>query len=178
MALNSSKRERISSRRERVAKRRIQFSESQRELAAYFNVSVATINNDLKVLDAEWRRKAAQDTETLRAQQLAEIDQVKRIAWIQGYQFPAMKIILQAVKLEAQITGTLAPPSLVFNMTILVQLAKAIQDSGMSTGDALEAMFQAFAQKKQQEGTGDEAQAHAGSQTGQELSHYRLDEGR
>src|SRR5688572_15016027 len=104
MPLNSSRTDRVADRRFRVARRRIQHAETQRQLAAYFHVSVATINNDLKVLDKQWREHAAQDTESHRARQLAEIEEVKRWAWMTAPDNP--RPLIQAIKLEAQITGT------------------------------------------------------------------------
>lgn len=148
MPYKRTRNDNVQARRERVAKRRIEHAETQRQLAAYFGVSVATINNDLKVLDQQWREHAAQDTATHRARQLAELEHVKRWCWMTAPDNP--RPLIQAIKLDAQITGTLAPPVFNFNMTFLVQLSKAIQDSGMSDSEAVEAFKELFAKKRQE----------------------------
>jgi len=67
--------------------------------------SLGTINADIKKLEKEWRRSAAAKVEEHKAQQLAEIQEVKRQAWSDK----DLNTILRAIGLEVDITGTKAP---------------------------------------------------------------------
>ena len=67
--------------------------------------SLGTVNGDIKRLRLEWRKSAAANTEVHKARQLAEIREVKRQAWTDND--PAL--VLRAIDLEANITGTKAP---------------------------------------------------------------------
>ena len=144
----SSKRDAIEHRRTQVARRRIR-GESQRAIAQALQVSLGTINRDLKALDARWRKNADLDIGTHRARQLAEIDEIKRWAYLQVADPRAMRALLMAIKLEAQIIGTLQPPSFVLNLAFFTQLVKAAEASGLTPGEAFEAMFQTLAKQKQ-----------------------------
>lgn len=66
--------------------------------------SLATIHGDIKKLEKQWRKAAADSTVEHKARQLAEIGEVKRQAWID--KDPAL--VLRAIDLEANITGTKA----------------------------------------------------------------------
>ena len=66
--------------------------------------SLATINGDIKKLEKQWRKAAADSTIEHKARQLAEIGEVKRQAWLD--KDPAL--VLRAIDLEANITGTKA----------------------------------------------------------------------
>src|SRR5689334_2485011 len=104
MPLNTSKRMLVEARRSRVAKLRIGQGKTQREIAAHLNVSLGTVNRDMKALEAQWLNNAQLDMETFRARQLAEIEQIKRWAWLEVMEPGMMRALLQAIKLEAQIT--------------------------------------------------------------------------
>ena len=67
--------------------------------------SLGTINADVKKLEKGWRESAAAKVEEHKAQQLAEIQEVKRQAWNDK----DLPIVLRALSLEADITGTKAP---------------------------------------------------------------------
>ena len=64
--------------------------------------SLGTINADIKKLERQWRKAAADTTEEHKARQLAEIGEVKRQAWAD--KDPAL--VLRAVDLESNILGT------------------------------------------------------------------------
>lgn len=67
--------------------------------------SLGTINGDIKRLEREWRKAAAVATEQHKAQQLAEIQEIKRQAW----RDKDIIAVLRSLDLEATITGTKAP---------------------------------------------------------------------
>lgn len=67
--------------------------------------SLGTINGDIKKLEKEWRKAAAVATEQHKAQQLAEIQEIKRQAWHDK----DIIAVLRSLDLEATITGTKAP---------------------------------------------------------------------
>ena len=159
MALNTSKRDAITRRRKRVTELRLHRNWTQREIADACGVSAATINNDLRVLNKQWLAEAKQDTETLRARQLAELRLVKDWAWLTGREMVNMRTILHALKLEAQLTGTIVPPSFSFNfnLNIMQQIAKAAEDSGMSASETYEALMNTFAEQKRRKELGDAA---------------------
>jgi hypothetical protein len=66
--------------------------------------SLGTINGDIKKLERQWRKAAADTTEEHKARQLAEIGEVKRAAWV-GKDHA---VVLRALDLESNITGTKA----------------------------------------------------------------------
>ena len=55
--------------------------ESQWAIAGQCGVNQATISRDLKAIRAEWTNSALFDFEQVKAQQLAEVDEVEREAW-------------------------------------------------------------------------------------------------
>lgn len=66
--------------------------------------SLGTINSDIKKLEREWRRAAAAKTDEHKAMQIAEIQEVKRLAWTEK----DIAGVLRAIDLEANILGTKA----------------------------------------------------------------------
>lgn len=53
----------------------------QQKIADHCNVSVATINLDLKTLQSEWRERAANDIDQRMSEELAKLDKVEATAW-------------------------------------------------------------------------------------------------
>lgn len=155
MSLNTSKRDAIEYRRSQVAKKRL-LGWTQRQLADHFDVSAATINSDLKALDKRWREAADIDVAEHRGRQLGAIHELKKILWLQIYGEKAQLVYLQALKLEAQITGTIAAPSFTFNVNVLMPIVRAIEASGLppeQAGEAFEAWFRQYAAQQQQQET-------------------------
>ena len=66
--------------------------------------SLGTINGDIKRLERQWRKAAADSIEEHKARQLAEIGEVKRQAWNDK----DAALVLRAIDLEANIVGTKA----------------------------------------------------------------------
>ena len=117
MSLNTSKADSIRLRREQVARLRLR-GLSQREVAIALSkldppivnvhglpYDVASINRDLKILEAEWRANAARDIGVHIANQLAEIAEARRKCW----QKDDLPTLARFIKLEADIRGTNAP---------------------------------------------------------------------
>jgi hypothetical protein len=75
--------------------------------------SLGTINGDIKKLEREWRRLAAAKTDEHKAIQIAELQEVKRLAWTEK----DMGAVLRAIDLEANILGTKAAQQSVTEMT-------------------------------------------------------------
>jgi uncharacterized protein YcbK (DUF882 family) len=123
MALNTAN-EAIESRRlELVASLRLR-KRTQREIqAALANslvnpdtnepYSLGTINSDIKKLEREWRKAAAVKTDEHKAMQIAEIQEVKRLAWTEK----DIAGVLRAIDLEANIIGTKAAMQSVTEVT-------------------------------------------------------------
>lgn len=116
MALNSSQKAIIDNRRLMVARLRLRGitqREIQRALEQQNTInpadgkpwSLGTINGDIKALEAEWRERAAEEIDTFKAQQLAEIAEVKR----QGWANKDLALVLRALSMEVDILGTKAP---------------------------------------------------------------------
>ena len=156
MALNSSKRKIMEMRRAQVADK-LRAGWVQREIALSLGVSLGTINNDVRVITEHWRAASDVDTATFRAQQLSDVRAIKARAWRAGGQGGSkeyLRILLQAIKLEAQITGTVAPPSFTFNFAVLMPIIKAIESSGVppeQAGAAFEAWFKQYVDERQQQ---------------------------
>jgi DNA-binding CsgD family transcriptional regulator len=117
MPRNSSRQDAIIKRRENVARLRLR-GLSQREICKALMelpepirndkgeaFDVATINRDLKALEAEWRARAAEAIDQRKARQLAEIDEAKRKAWSAG----DLQALARFIKLESDNFGTQAP---------------------------------------------------------------------
>lgn len=66
--------------------------------------SVATVNRDLKVIEADWRDSAVRSIDERKAAQLAELAEVKRAAWAKE----DMATVLKAIAQETEIAGTKA----------------------------------------------------------------------
>ena len=66
--------------------------------------SLGTINTDIKRLEKQWRKAAADTIEKHKARQIAEIGEVKRQAWNDK----DTGAVLRALDLEANILGTKA----------------------------------------------------------------------
>lgn len=71
-------------------------------------VGTTTIHRDLKVLEREWRQRAAEAIDERKARQLAEVDEAKRKAWSDG----DLQALARFIKLESDIFGTNAPAKL------------------------------------------------------------------
>lgn len=131
---------------------------TQREIAAQRGVSVATINSDIRAITERWRERADVGMETHRANQLAQIYSIKQRAWRAGGNSGSekyLRVLLQAIRLEAQITGTVAPPTFNFNFAVLMPIINALEKSGVppqEAGEAFAAWMQQYAQERQQQG--------------------------
>jgi hypothetical protein len=103
MTLNTSDEEVIAARRHRVARLRLR-NATQREIAQTLSCSLGTVNGDLAALRQEWREAAAVDIADHQARVLAELQEVRRMAWAQ----PAGKglpLVLQSLKQECALLG-------------------------------------------------------------------------
>lgn len=105
----------IARRREMVARMRLR-GLSQREIVAALPDlgcvndsgepwSLATINSDLKALQAEWRKEAKKSIDHHKARELAVIEEARRAAWLNN----DLPSVLRAVSLEMDLLGTEAP---------------------------------------------------------------------
>ena len=144
MSLNTSKKAQIGLRRKRVAQLRAQ-GRSQREIAGMVGASVGTVASDLKVLMKQWREEAGVSIREHASQQLAEIREVKRMAWM----MQDLKMVLAAVRLEAYITGTVAAPGININVFMLAQFVQNIESRGLKASDVFGDFIQQYATKRQ-----------------------------
>ena len=67
--------------------------------------SLPTIMSDLTEIERTWKAQATQDMAEYMALQLAELRELRRVAWQSG----DLGEIRQAIQLEAKLLGTLAP---------------------------------------------------------------------
>lgn len=67
--------------------------------------TLTTIQEDAKALERQWKASARRKVAQWKAQQLAEIEEVRREAWARG----KLDIILDSIQLEAKLTGTQTP---------------------------------------------------------------------
>jgi hypothetical protein len=152
MSLNTSKKAQIGLRRKRVAQLRAQ-GRSQREIAGMVGASVGTISTDLKVLMKQWREEASVSIREHASQQLAEVREVKRMAWM----MQDLKLVLAAIRLEAYITGTVAAPVININISMLAQLAQNIESQGLKASDVFSDFMQRYAANKRGSAEGEQA---------------------
>lgn len=116
MRINTQQKSVIAYRRELVASLRLRKYSLRRiaaELARQGCVNPdtgqpwteVTIYKDVHALEREWRKAAAADIAKHQARQLAELEEVKALAWQQE----KPDIVIQAIKQECAILGTQAP---------------------------------------------------------------------
>lgn len=134
MTLHNNANERlIEQRREIVARlhlRKLSYREIEAALAAQGLVNpdngkpytYGTIKNDIDYLRTQWRENAAQDFAQRRADQLAEIEELRRLGWKKE----DTKIILRAIELEAKLLGTTAPEKV--DTTVSIKWASPFED--------------------------------------------------
>ena len=124
MALNTAQDAIVAKRLELVAALRLR-GRTQREIqqalagqmlnpATNEPYSLGTINGDIKRLEKQWRKAAADTIEEHKARQVAEIAEVKRQAWTDK----DTGAVLRAIDLEANILGTKAAVRSDINATI------------------------------------------------------------
>jgi hypothetical protein len=70
--------------------------------------SLATISRDVQALDAEWREAAALAIEVHRARLLAELRELRRVAWSKG----DLDLALRGIKHEIELLGAAVPPTI------------------------------------------------------------------
>lgn len=70
----------ILERRKKVAARYIR-GETQWEIARAFEVTQATVSNDLKAIRAAWLAEAVRDMDEIKARELAKVDACEEQAW-------------------------------------------------------------------------------------------------
>jgi len=116
MSLNNSQQAIIDNRRRQVAILRLR-GLTQREIVStlagqgIINIktkkpwSLGIINRDLSALEAEWRAEAGRAMDEHKAQQLAELNEVRRSAWSNK----DLTTVLKVIKQESDILGTNAP---------------------------------------------------------------------
>jgi hypothetical protein len=114
MALNGSRQAIIDHRRRQVANLRLRGA-TQREIVEALeeqeNINPSTgkawslgiINSDIKALDKEWKEAALRDVSEHKAQVLAELREVRRVAW--GKDKEDLSIILRSLKQESELLG-------------------------------------------------------------------------
>ena len=106
MALNGSKQEIIAERRRRVARLRLR-GLSQREIKKALNDdwSLGIINRDLAAIRSKWQSEAIADINEHIADQIAQLAEVRRVAW----QNDDLGTVIKTIEADAKILGTNAP---------------------------------------------------------------------
>lgn len=84
-------------RRARVSRLRLSGVRNQRAIAQRLGVSVATINRDFAVLDAEYRQQAAQDIAAAKGLDLERIEELIAGLWdaaVNGHTFSVDRVVM------------------------------------------------------------------------------------
>ena len=156
MALSTADKDTIELRREQVAHLRLK-GLSAREIADRLSkgpnrllnpetnkpYTHTTILDDLKALKKTWMKSANTATGEHVARQLAEIQEIKRLAWRQK----DGDLALKAVEKEMKLLGTMKQPdgiNINFNMDVVIQLAQIIEARGDKASEVFEALLQEF----------------------------------
>lgn len=158
MTLSTANKDAIELRRERVAQLRLR-GLSSREIALALAqgdkngkgrmlnpetgepYTHTTIQNDLKALKDQWRESAGVATDEHQARQLAEIQEIKRMAWQQQNG----NLALQALDREMKLTGTMKQTggiNLNINIDLITKLERAVEARGLRLSDVVEQMLQ------------------------------------
>ncbi len=98
-------------RRMRVASIRLAGVRNQRQIAAQIGVSPATINRDIKALNAEWRERAAADVASEKGLDLDRTERLIAALWTQatGGKWLATDRVLSLMQHRAKLLGLEAP---------------------------------------------------------------------
>lgn len=156
MALSTANQDAIELRREQVAHLRLQ-GLSAREIADRLSkgpkklvnpdtnepYTHTTILSDLKALKKTWMKSANTATGEHVARQLAEIQEIKRLAWRQR----DGDLALKAVEKEMKLLGTMKQPDGIqinINIELVTQLVQAIEARGDSASEVFEELLQEF----------------------------------
>lgn len=101
------------------------------------------ILDDLKVLNAEWQEERLQNTDVHASRQLAEINEIKRAAWVKS----DPELALKALDREMKILGTSKAIEFNFNfdVNIIMQLVEMIEARGENPSDWFLGLLQEFA---------------------------------
>jgi AcrR family transcriptional regulator len=101
----------IIERRMRVAQLRLGGVRNQRTIASRLGVSVATINRDFKALDAEWKKRAADDIDVEKAIDLDRTERLIASLWEQALKgkWLATDRIISLMQHRARLLGLDAP---------------------------------------------------------------------
>lgn len=88
---------------ERLSKEEIIIEETGEKIT--LTASVKTVHKDIKAMEKIWQENAVKDISIHKANQLAELAQVKHSAWTTAQ----LKYVIEALKQEAKLLGTEEP---------------------------------------------------------------------
>jgi hypothetical protein len=92
------------------------------EIAKQTGIPISLVNYVMTAVRKKWKEQLARDIEILRAEQLAELQEVKRAAWANGKGAdPQLTTITKVLQLESEITGTNRPADTTANVIINVE---------------------------------------------------------
>lgn len=158
MTLSTANKDAIQLRRERVSQLRLR-GLSTREIAEALAkgdgkgngelrnpetgkpYSHMTIVDDLKALKTDWKQSYLVATDEHAQRELAEIQEIKRLAWSQK----DGRLALSALEKEMKLLGTMKQPEgLTINIQLVTQLVQAIESRGENASALFEEMLQEF----------------------------------
>jgi len=102
----------------------------------------ATVHGDIVALREEWQANAAESTAVHQARQLAEIQTIKRQAFLDRDGLLA----LRAIDREMKLLGTSAPERVKIDVTINIELVTRLWNTIEQTGDNPEVVLADFDQ--------------------------------
>lgn len=79
----------------------------------------ATVQRDVKELEAQWKAEAVEDIGVLKGRHLAELAEVRRVAWAQGQLY----FVLESLKQTASILGLNAVQGVPYGADVNVNIA-------------------------------------------------------
>lgn len=108
-----------------------------------------TISDDLAFIRASWMEAAADDLSVHRARQLAEIAEVKRLAWTKGN----YGLVLKAIEDEIKLLGTAQPLKIEMTIELLeityVLVAK-LKENNFDPAEVFNDLFEEIVRHQQQ----------------------------
>lgn len=101
-----------------------------------------TIDNDLKAIRKKWQKEAATDYDQYRAKHLAEIAEIKRMAWANS----DPELALKALEKEMRVVGTLRTTLHIdVSFDLIERLVRAIKNAGLTPAEMFEEMIKELA---------------------------------
>ena len=131
MIVPAQREQEIIARRQRVASLQLAGIRNQRRIAAQLGVGLATINRDIKALNAEWRERALADVAHEKAVDLDRLEHMIAAVWpaaLLGH-LGAVDRVMRLLERKAKLLGLDAPQHSTLDQQVMTTMVQIIAPS-------------------------------------------------